>query len=241
MALWSSSLSRSVGWHAIESVIFAVLWHDMAPSAPAATLCIHEIGCCKPCKVAWWYSSGLVWLINLSEAFAAFLAGNKLLPRQLQGRWDGLSLEQMAGSSTFSELYPGGTEGSWATVTRMTGRGPVLLILPENGAFPNLACYLRTRLSWTHTNNNEKAVRQSRCVMERWSLYLPWIWSSLKAAMWQVKCKVQCCTRFTVASIRRLGSSPHLVAQFCSLPVSEAYLCGRNKHGGMAVGAWGCS
>ena len=51
----------------------------------------------------------------------------------VQGRWDGLSLEQMAQQSTFTDFHVGQQHG-WASVTRMTGRGPVLLTLPENGA-----------------------------------------------------------------------------------------------------------
>ena len=50
-----------------------------------------------------------------------------------QGRWDGLSLEQMAARCSFTDFHLGQQHG-WASVTRMTGRGPVLLVLPENGA-----------------------------------------------------------------------------------------------------------
>lgn len=49
-----------------------------------------------------------------------------------QGRWDGLTLEQMADRSTFTDMHLGCSHG-WVSVTRMTGRGPVLLITPENG------------------------------------------------------------------------------------------------------------
>ncbi len=49
-----------------------------------------------------------------------------------QGRWDGLTLEQMARLSTFTDMHVGGHHG-WVTVTRMSGRGPILLLLPEKG------------------------------------------------------------------------------------------------------------
>ena len=49
----------------------------------------------------------------------------------MQGRWDGLSLERMANSSAFVDYHMGMDHG-FATVTRMTGRGPVLVVTPEN-------------------------------------------------------------------------------------------------------------
>jgi hypothetical protein len=39
----------------------------------------------------------------------------------------------MARLSTFTDFHLGQEHG-WVSVTRMTGRGPVLLMLPENGA-----------------------------------------------------------------------------------------------------------
>ena len=49
-----------------------------------------------------------------------------------QGRWDGLTLEQMSQLSTFTDMHLGGHHG-WVTVTPMSGRGPTLVLLPENG------------------------------------------------------------------------------------------------------------
>lgn len=41
----------------------------------------------------------------------------------------------MAQLSTFTDFHLGQAHG-WVSVTRMTGRAPVLLMLPENGAAP---------------------------------------------------------------------------------------------------------
>ena len=48
----------------------------------------------------------------------------------LQGRWDGLSLDQMADHLTFTDFHMGMHHG-WASVTRAPGTGPVLLVVPE--------------------------------------------------------------------------------------------------------------
>ena len=55
------------------------------------------------------------------------------LARHLQGRWDGLTLDQMADELTFTDFHLGLQHG-WASVTRATGAGPVLLMVPEHGA-----------------------------------------------------------------------------------------------------------
>ena len=55
------------------------------------------------------------------------------LARFLQGRWDGLTLDQMADELTFTDFHLGLQHG-WASVTRATGAGPVLLMVPEHGA-----------------------------------------------------------------------------------------------------------
>ena len=51
----------------------------------------------------------------------------------LQGRWDGLSLDEMANQLTFTDFHLGLHHG-WASVTRATGQGPVLMMVPEAGA-----------------------------------------------------------------------------------------------------------
>ena len=51
----------------------------------------------------------------------------------MQGRWDGLTLDQMADKLTFTDFHLGLQHG-WASVTRATGAGPVLLMVPEHGA-----------------------------------------------------------------------------------------------------------
>lgn len=53
--------------------------------------------------------------------------------RPLQGKWDGLTLDQMADELTFTDFHLGLQHG-WASVTRATGAGPVLLMVPEAGA-----------------------------------------------------------------------------------------------------------
>ena len=55
------------------------------------------------------------------------------LARALQGRWDGLTLDQMAGELAFTDFHLGLHHG-WASVARATGAGPVLLMVPEGGA-----------------------------------------------------------------------------------------------------------
>ena len=51
----------------------------------------------------------------------------------LQGRWDGLTLDEMADQLTFTDFHLGLHHG-WASVTRATGQGPVLMMVPEDGA-----------------------------------------------------------------------------------------------------------
>ena len=51
----------------------------------------------------------------------------------LQGRWDGLILDEMADQLTFTDFHLGLHHG-WASVTRATGQGPVLMMVPEAGA-----------------------------------------------------------------------------------------------------------
>ena len=51
----------------------------------------------------------------------------------MQGRWDGLTLDQMARELAFTDFHLGLQHG-WASVTRATGAGPVLLMVPEAGA-----------------------------------------------------------------------------------------------------------
>lgn len=51
----------------------------------------------------------------------------------MQGRWDGCSLDDMADQLTFTDFHLG-LEHGWASITRASGQGPVLLMVPEHGA-----------------------------------------------------------------------------------------------------------
>ncbi|EIE25381.1 hypothetical protein COCSUDRAFT_61600 [Coccomyxa subellipsoidea C-169] len=83
---------------------------------------------------AWDKAGGLLVTYTLTnlDPFNAIEIGALSIPLVFQGRWDGLTLEQMAQQSTFTDMHLGAHHG-WVSVTRMTGRGPVLLLLPENG------------------------------------------------------------------------------------------------------------
>ncbi|CAL8460615.1 g144 [Coccomyxa elongata] len=81
-----------------------------------------------------WDTGGIIvsYALTNLDPFNAIEIGALSIPLVFQGRWDGLTLEQMARLSTFTDMHVGGHHG-WVTVTRMSGRGPILLLLPEKG------------------------------------------------------------------------------------------------------------
>ncbi|KAK9810984.1 hypothetical protein WJX73_003381 [Symbiochloris irregularis] len=76
---------------------------------------------------------GLIMSFTLHnrDNFSAVEIGALGLPLCFQGRWDGFSLEQMSQRSSFVDYHLGLQHG-FATVTRMSGKGPVLLVTAEN-------------------------------------------------------------------------------------------------------------